>query len=126
MSDHLDDTRDGLNNQESAVRKRKAELDLEQDRLRQRFLAAKGALEKAKLDLKTVEVRSAIRAETFRLAVEESQALYEAIQEEAKLQTASQRAALRMQEITRDLEVLHVRRHEVDLQRLKVFAPSTA
>jgi multidrug efflux pump subunit AcrA (membrane-fusion protein) len=123
MSDHLDDTRDGLNNQENAVKKRKAELALDQERLRQKLLAAKGALDKARLDLKTIEVRSAIRGETLRLAVEEAEALYRALQDEVNFQTDSQRAALRMQEITRDLEVLHVRRHEADLSRLEVYSP---
>lgn len=123
MSDHLDDTRDGLNNQENAVLKRQAELKLEQERLAQRLRAARGALEKAKLDLKTIEVRSAIRAESFRLAVEEAEALYRALQEEVRFQSESQRAALRMQEIVRDLEILHVKRHEQDLSRLRIFAP---
>lgn len=124
MRDHLDDTRDGLRDRESILQKRKAELALERERLQQRLLAAKGVLDRARLDLKTIEVRSAIRAEIFRLAVEESEALYRAVQEEARHQLLSQQAALRMTEISRDLEILHVKRHEVDLTRLEVFAPS--
>jgi hypothetical protein len=57
------------------------------------------------------------------LAVEEAEALYLALQQEVLFQTESQHAALRQQEIVRDLEVLHVKRHAQDLERLQIFAP---
>lgn len=125
MRDHLDDTRDGLQNRENVVAKSRAVLQLEKDRLRQKLLTAKATLDKARLDLRTVVVRSAIQAEIFRLAVEEAEALHKAVLDEVKLQGELQRATLRIDEIDRDLEVLHVKRHETDLTRLVLRSPTS-
>jgi HlyD family secretion protein len=123
IRDHLDDTIAGLRDRENAVKKQQAALDLARVNLEQQLRAAKGRLDRARLDLKTAPVRSAIRVELFRLDAEEAEASYKALQQQLEYQMESQRAQLRVVDITRHLEVLHVQRHEVDVQSLTLRSP---
>jgi multidrug resistance efflux pump len=68
--------------------------------------SARADLEKAKLDLQTIEVRSAIDAERYRLAVEEATARYNQVLQEVKLFDESQRAQLRSAESAREISKL--------------------
>jgi hypothetical protein len=123
IRDHLDDTIAGLKDRENLVAKRRAALDLAMVNLQQQLRVAKARLDKARLDLKTAPVRSAIQVEMYRLEAEEAEATYKALQEQARFQLDSERADLRGVEIGRELEALHVKRHEVDRDSLTLFSP---
>jgi HlyD family secretion protein len=123
MRDHLDDTIAGYRQQENDVKKQVAQNELDLENYRQTLLVARAALDKAKLDLKAADVRSAIDAEILKLRVEEAQATYKQIADNMGLKEASERAALRYDEIGLYKEKLHVQRHQEDLDRLVVRAP---
>lgn len=122
--EHLQDTRDGLHERRNRVEKQQAALDVAGEALVQQIKRAKAALDKALLDLKTNEVRSAITREKYKLAVEEAELRYQALQEQLALQLASQSADLRLSEIEVELEKLHVDRHQSDLERMTLHAPT--
>jgi multidrug resistance efflux pump len=75
------------------------------------------------LDLKTAEVRSAIEAESFKLAVEEARAQYEQIRAETKLLEESQRAQIRATEIDHNQAKLELQRAEANVEKMVVRAP---
>jgi biotin carboxyl carrier protein len=85
--------------------------------------SAKGDWDKALLDLKTAEVRSAIEAEDLKLAVRETEARYKQVVEEAKLLDASQHADILASEIERNQAKLELDRATVNLDRMVVRAP---
>lgn len=121
--DHLDDTRDGLHARENALKRLRAQLEVESETWVQELRKAKATLDRARLDMKTLEVRSAIQQQLFQLAVEEAQAAYEALERDFAIRLQSQTAAFRINEITKDIEVLHVQRHQRDIERMTIEAP---
>lgn len=123
LRDHIDDVRDMVQDRENAVTKRRVELELASETLEQRIREARGQLEKARLDLRTLEVRSVIRQQLMRLAAEEAEANLERLMQEREILAESQRANLRTVEIARDLELLHINRHLKDLPRYRIESP---
>ncbi|MGJ5820759.1 efflux RND transporter periplasmic adaptor subunit [Paludibaculum fermentans] len=122
--DHLDDTVDGLHARENSLKRFRSLLEVESEAWVQDLRKAKAKLDRARLDLKTLEVRSAIQQQLFQIAVEEAQAGYEAAENDFAIKLQSQAAALRINEITRDIEVLHVSRHRRDIERMTIEAPA--
>lgn len=121
--DHLDDTRDGLNNRKNTLQLVKTRLDTEFLAVLQQVDQARAAVEKARWDLKSIQVRSAIQAEKFRLALEEAEATYRVRLNEVPWQMASQAAQQGIYEVSEQVEELHVKRHEGDLGRLTIKSP---
>lgn len=121
--DHLDDTIDGLNARETTLKLFRSQLDVEAETWVQQLRKAKATLDRARLDLRTLEVRSAIQQQIYKLAVEEAQAAYEAAEADLPVRLESQAAALRINELTRDVEGLHVARHQRDINRMTIHAP---
>ena len=121
--DHLDDTRDGLNNRTNLVDKQSALLDIAFFDILKAIDAARAKVDKARWDLKSIPVRSAIQAETFRLNLEEAETEYDAALANLPFQMQSQAAAQGVYEISEHIEKLHVARHEGDIRRLTVHSP---
>jgi HlyD family secretion protein len=121
--DHYDDTVDGLNNQENQLEKRQAIASLDLIALFQKMEKARAKMEKAKWDLKSIPVRSGIKAETLKLAAQEAEAEYLSMAEDLPQVLDSEEAAMRIAEIGVELERQHVQRHKIDLERLAVHAP---
>ncbi|WP_321476522.1 efflux RND transporter periplasmic adaptor subunit [uncultured Paludibaculum sp.] len=122
--DHLDDTVDGLRARETTLKRFRTQLEVESEAWVQELRKAKATLDRARLDLRTLEVRSAIQQQLFQLAVEEAQAAYEAANGDLPIKLESQAAALRINELTRDVEKLHVARHQRDIERMTIHAPA--
>lgn len=122
-ADHLDDTQDGLHLRKNTTIKTRADLDLQLEILVQNLRKAKSKLDKARLDLRTSPVRSQIAVAKFRLAVEEAQAEYAALQTDLPLQIASQTAMLRIYELGTEIAQMHVDRHQRDMSRLTIHSP---
>jgi len=122
--DHLDDTRDGHNNQVNFVARHRAAIDLEQEQLTQQLRKAKAKMEKAILDVKTSIVRSDNKAELLRLMAQEATTEYWALFFQIPLRVESEAAALRMTELSEEIERLHVQRHEEDLRKLTIHSPT--
>jgi multidrug efflux pump subunit AcrA (membrane-fusion protein) len=85
--------------------------------------SAKADWDKALLDLKTAEVRSAIEAENLKLAANEAEAHYKELVKEAALVEASQRAQIKAAEIERDQAKLELDRATLNVNRMVVRAP---
>jgi HlyD family secretion protein len=124
IKDHLDDTIAGYNDKLNDLKKKKVQLELDMENLRQSLLKARSSVEKARLDLKTLPVRTTIDMELLKLALDESEATYRELQAEEKIRVESQKADMRITEISRILEEQHVERHREDLSRLTMTAPA--
>jgi hypothetical protein len=81
-------------------------------------------MDKARLDLQTIPVRSGIKADNLRIAAALAEDEYHALEADLPLQIQSQAASLRMSELSEEIERLHVQRHEQDLAHLTIRAPN--
>ena len=122
-ADHLDDTQDGLHLRRNMLAKVRSDVDLQTEILVQNLRKAKSKLDKARLDLGTIAVRSQIQAAKLRIAVEEAQVEYEALQYDLPLQIASQVSLLRIYELSTEIQQMHVERHQRDMEKLTLLAP---
>jgi HlyD family secretion protein len=119
----LDDYKDSAVQQENMVKKMLANLAAVKEAHDQSVRAAKANWEKAILDLKTADVRSAIDAEKFKLAVEENDATYKQLLAEADLVDASQIAQIRVSQLNRDQSKIEVARADANVKKMTVKAP---
>jgi HlyD family secretion protein len=119
----LDDYKDTAIQQENMVKKMLANLAAVKEAHNQQVRTAKADWEKAVLDLKTAEVRSAIDAEKFKLTVEEADANYKQLLEEASFVEESQRAQIRSSELNRDQSKIEMQRAENNVKKMTVKAP---
>ncbi len=104
------------------IDKLRAELSIAFETAQQQLRMAKAEWEKAKLDLRTAEVRSQIEAEILALAVEETEAAYKQLQEEGKLLKSSQEADLRALEITKQQQEIKEARARIDSEKMVMRA----
>ncbi|MBI4892774.1 MAG: HlyD family efflux transporter periplasmic adaptor subunit [Acidobacteria bacterium] len=121
--DHLDDTLDGLKDQDNNVKKKKVNNDLQMTNLQQTLRQAKANVDKARLDIKAAEIRTDIDRELLKLSLDEAEAAYKEMQLDVPLSQQSQSSDLRNTELGRKTEVLHVERHQGDLDKYIVRAP---
>lgn len=119
----LDDYKARVVQAEATIKKLKADQAVAKEAHEQLLRIAKADLEKAQLDLKTIEVRSAIESERFKLAVEENQARYKQLLSEQKLFDVSQRAELRAAEIDRDQSKIELQRNTANVEKMVLRAP---
>jgi multidrug efflux pump subunit AcrA (membrane-fusion protein) len=119
----LDDYRASFLQTEASMKKQRADMAVAKEAHTQRILVAKANLDKARLDMKTIEVRSAIESEVFKLALEEAEAAHKQILTEVKLFDESQRAQLRIMQIERDQSAIELKRAEANVDRMLLKAP---
>lgn len=123
LVDHIDDIADTVRQAEADVRKRAAEQAVEYDQLAQTARVVKSDLDKSRLDMKALEIRTGIDQELLKLAVEENTARYKEAQADLTHKKDSQRAELRILEITAIRQQRHRDRHARDLSRFTIRAP---
>ncbi len=119
----LDDYKDSAVQQENMVKKMLANLAAVKEAHDQSVRSAKADWDKAVLDLKTADVRSAIDAEKFKLTVEENAAKYKQLVAEAALVDESQRAQIRSSQLNRDQSKIEVGRADANVKKMSVKAP---
>ena len=119
----LDDYKDSAVQQENMVKKMLANLAAVKEAHDQSVRSAKADWDKAVLDLKTADVRSAIDAEKFKLTVEEDAAKYKQLVAEASLVDESQRAQIRSSQLNRDQSKIEVARADANVKKMSVKAP---
>lgn len=119
----LDDYKATVAQLDANVKKLKADLATAEEAHRQLVNSSKANWDKALLDLKTAEVRSAIEAEDLQLAARETEAQYKQMAAEAKLVEGSQRAQIRASEIERDQAKIELDRATLNVNRMVVRAP---
>ncbi len=121
----VDDQQAEVVQAEAAIAKQRADLSVLMQAERQNVQVARADHDKAKLDLKTSEIRSAIDAEKLKLAVEEAAARLQQLEQEIKLMEASQQATIRALEIKRDRAKIERQRAENNAEKMVVRAPIT-
>lgn len=114
----LDDYRAEVVQQEAAMRRLQAMLDLRRVQQEQRVRAARAAMEKAALDLRTAPIRSAIQVERYRLMFEEAQAHYRQLLAVTPLVLESEKAAMRREELKLEDDRLELRQAEENAERM--------
>jgi len=119
----IEDRQAQVTQAEANIAKRKAELSVVREATLQNVRVAKADLDKARLDLKTAEIRSSIDAEKMKLAVEEAEARYKQMAAEAPLMEVSQKAEIRALEYKRDEEKIDTRRAEINAGKMIIRAP---
>lgn len=119
----LDDYKDSAIQQENTVRKMLANLAAVKEAHDQQVRTAKADWDKAVLDLKTADVRSAIDAEKFKLSVEEAQANYKQLVAQSSMVEESQRAQIKVSELNRDQSKIEVQRAEANVQKMTMKSP---
>jgi HlyD family secretion protein len=119
----LDDYRDAQVQQENTVKKMLANLASVKEAHNQSLRSAKADWDKAVLDLKTADIRSAIDAEKYKLTVEQCEATYKELLAENALVDESQRAQIRSSELNRDQTKIEVERAEGNVKKMSVKAP---
>lgn len=117
----LDDYKDTVTQLNANIEKMRADLQAARKAHDHLIYSAKSDLDKAILDLKTAEVRSANQGEKLKLAVEEARARYDQLLKEVKLFDDSQRALISGTRIDRQQAEMERDRaqHNVDLMLVK-------
>ena len=123
MLNRIDDYKDSVIQAEASIKNKQANLAVAREAHEQQVRVAKADMEKAKLDMQTLEVVSAIDAERLKLAVEETQAHYEQILKEVPLLETSQTADLRNSEITRDTSKIELQKSVANAEKMILKAP---
>jgi len=119
----LDDYKATVAQLDANVKKLKADLATAEEAHRQLVNSSKANWDKALLDLKTAEVRSAIEAEDLQLAARETEAQHKQVAAEARLVESSQRSQIRAAEIDRDQAKIELERATMNVNRMIVRAP---
>lgn len=119
----LDDYRASVLQSEAALNKQRAELEITRHAHEQLIGSSKGALEKARLDLKTVPVLSAMDAERAKLSYEQAEAKYKQLLNEEKFVKLSQEAEIRNATLDLAQAKLELKRAEANTERMIVKAP---
>lgn len=119
----LDDYRASVVQTQAALLKLKADLTVVRHARGQALEKAKADLEKAKLDLKTLPVLSAIDSERAKLAVELYQARYNEAVSETKLVETSLNSQIRNAEINLAQTNIELRRAETNADRMLLRSP---
>lgn len=123
MLQRLDDYKAGVEQQELNLVRQQATIEESRKAHEQSIAVAKAAVEKAKLDLKTVPVRSPMEAERFKLALEESEARYKQVLAEVPHVRAGEQAQLRISQMDLQQSKLEEKRAEANADRMVMKAP---
>lgn len=105
------------------IRKLEADLAVTKEAHQQSIRMAKADLEKARLDLKTLEVVSDIDQQRLKLAAEEAGAKYKQLLSEVRLLEVSQKAGLRASEIELEQARIELQRAQNNVDRMLIKAP---
>lgn len=119
----LDDYKASVFQSEASLKKQKAALEITRKAHEQLVFSAKADLDKARLDMKTVPVLSAIDAERAKLALDQAEAKYNQLLSEVKFVTISQEADLKNAELDLAQAKLELKRAEANTDRMIVKAP---
>jgi multidrug resistance efflux pump len=114
----LDDYKASVVQSEASLKKRKANLDISHKSHEQLVNSAKGSLEKARLDLKTIPVLSDIDAERARLAFQQAEAKYQQLLKEVPFVLASEASATRVAELDLEQTRLEFKRAQMNADKM--------
>ena len=119
----LDDFRAAISDLENGLKTLRQTLDVETRAHKESISSSKADLEKARYDLKTIPVQSAIVSEQLKLAEEEAAARYQQLHEEVKLKEASRAAEWRLNELELAQAKIELQRAQNNADKMLVRAP---
>ncbi|MCX7603246.1 MAG: HlyD family efflux transporter periplasmic adaptor subunit [Bryobacteraceae bacterium] len=119
----LDDYRATVEQAERTLRSMDAQIDVARKSYRQTLEQARAAVEKAKLDIKTIPVRSVIDAEILRLSLEQAEANLRMVEAAIPQQEISLRSQRRQAELDLQQAKLELERAQRNVERMIVRAP---
>jgi multidrug efflux pump subunit AcrA (membrane-fusion protein) len=119
----LDDYKDTVIQSDNSIKKMMASLAATKEAHDQTIRAAKASWDQALLDLQTIPVRSDIDKEKYKLAVEQAEAQYKQLQYEDALLVESQRAQIRVSELSRSQSNIELQRAQNNVGRMTVKSP---
>ena len=119
----LDDYKDTVIQSDNSIKKMMASLAATKEAHDQTIRAAKASWDQALLDLQTIPVRSDIDKEKYKLAVEQAEAQYKQLQYEDALLVESQRAQIRVSELSRGQSSIELQRAQNNVGRMTVKSP---
>lgn len=119
----LDDYRATVEQSESSMRASMANLEVTRKSYEQQILAAKNAVDKAELDIKTTPVRGAIDAERLKLALEEAKANLKQLNEAAKYVDIGEKASLKVSDLELQTARVELKRAEANADKMIIKAP---
>jgi HlyD family secretion protein len=119
----LDDYKASVAQHEAKITKLKADQAVTRKAHDQLVASAKADWEKAKLDLQSISVRSAIESEDYKLAEQEAAAHYRQILGEAKPFEEGLQAELRRSELDRDQAKIELQRAQATVDRMVMKSP---
>lgn len=121
--DHIEDVKDTVESAEADIKKRRAEQFIDMETLVQSLRVAEAEWKKAKLDYAGSEMRTSIDRELLKIAEDEAEARYKELHADVAQKEASQKAEIRILEITRERHIRHLRRHDDDVNRYAIRSP---
>ncbi len=119
----LDDYKDTVIQTDNSIKKMMASLAATKEAHDQTIRASKATWDQALLDLQTIPVRSDIDKEKYKLAVEQAEAQYKQLQYEDALLVESQRAQIRVSELSRGQSNIELQRAQNNVGRMTVKSP---
>jgi HlyD family secretion protein len=119
----LDDYKDSISQLDDNIARMRSDLQTSRKAHDHLVFAAKAALDKAELDLKTAPVRSANAVEGLKLNLEQAKAKYEQLLNEVKLVESSQAAQMRGAQIDRQQGTMELQRAQRNVDLMVVKAP---
>jgi HlyD family secretion protein len=119
----LDDYEAQVSQAKASLESVDAQLALTRETHDQSIRVAKADLDKARLDVKTIPVRSAIEAELLRLAAEEAEAHHKQLLNEVQFLDASLKTQRTMAELNLRENQLEFKRIQADVDRMVMKAP---
>ncbi len=119
----LDDYRDSVVQLDASINQLKAFLAASKESLAQQVRSAKADWDKAMLDLQTAPIRSAIDAEKYKIAADQSKEAYEQLVKQSELQEVSQSAQIRAREFDRDQSRIELERAQMNIERMSMKSP---
>ena len=123
MLNRIDDYKDSVTQAELNLKNRIATLGVNDEAHQQQVREAKADMEKAQLDLKTVEVVSNIQAERYKLAAEETAARYKQLLSEVPLLAVSQKSDLRNSQISLETTKIELQKSVANAEKMVLKAP---
>lgn len=119
----LDDYRASVAQAEASMSSIEAQLEVIRKAHEQSIQVSQAELDKARLDLKTIPVRSAIVSELLRLAAEEAEARHNQLLNEVKLMDASLKAQMRIATLNLQDAKSELKRVEAHVDKMLIRTP---
>ena len=119
----LDDYKDSVIQTDNSIWRQIASLAATKEAHDQTVRAAKATWDQAVLDLGTIPVKAAIDAENLKLAAEQAEATYKQLVFEDSLVIESQRATIRVSELTKQQMAIELQRAEGNVKRMEIHSP---